>query len=144
MGTPVNQHTSLQADGFHLTGFNAARPFSSFLPGIAGEYGKPMWVFDANRGWCVSSFGVRDRNSAMLEFQPANKVYALTPLHGCRARWRLLPRFFTPIRPCLFSSSRWSRPINPKCSGSTVAFCLHSDGRRIRTGGHRPRPGFWL
>jgi len=74
-------HTSsLEADGFHLTGFNAARPFSSFLPGIAGEYGKPMWVFYANRGQCISSFGVRDRNSAMLEFQPANKAYVLTPL----------------------------------------------------------------
>ena len=36
-------HTSsLEADGFHVTGFNQARPFSSFLPGIAGEYGKPM------------------------------------------------------------------------------------------------------
>ena len=76
--------TVLEADGFHSTDFNAARAFSSFLPGIAGEYGKPMWVFYTNRGQCISSFGVRDRNGAMLEFHPANKAYALTPLLGFR------------------------------------------------------------
>ncbi len=76
--------TTLEADGFHLADFNAARPFSSFLPGIAGEYGKPLWAFYTNRGQCVSSFGVRDRNGAMLEFHPANKAYALTPLLGFR------------------------------------------------------------
>ena len=80
--------SSLQADGFHLTGFNEARPFSSFLPGIAGEYGKPMWVFYANRGQCITSFGVRNRDNAMLEFQPANKAYVQTPLQGFRTFFR--------------------------------------------------------
>lgn len=75
--------------GFTLADFNAARPFSSFLPGIAGECGKPMWVFYANRGQCICSFGVRDKDGAMLEFHPANKAYALAPLHGFRTflRW---------------------------------------------------------
>ena len=85
----MTHRAALEADGFHITGFNAARPFSSFLPGIAGEYGKPMWVFYANRGQCISSFGVRDRNGAMLEFQPANKAYALTPLLGFRSFLRI-------------------------------------------------------
>jgi hypothetical protein len=78
------QKTSLQADGFHMAEFNSARPFSSFLPGIAGASGKPMWVFYTNRGQCISSFGVRDKNGAMLEFHAANKAYALTPLLGFR------------------------------------------------------------
>ena len=81
--------TSLEADGFHCTGFNAARAFSSFLPGIAGNYGKPLWVFYTNRGQCISSFGVRDRNGAMLEFHPANKAYALTALLGFRTFIRI-------------------------------------------------------
>lgn len=85
----MTHHSSLEGDAFHLGGYNEARPFSSFLPGIAGEYGKPMWVFYANRGQCISSFGVRDRNSAMLEFQPANKAYALTPLLGFRSFLRI-------------------------------------------------------
>ena len=80
----MTQKTSLQADGFHIAGFNSARPFSSFLPGIAGASGKPMWVFYTNRGQCISSFGVRDKNGAMLEFHAANKAYALTSLLGFR------------------------------------------------------------
>jgi hypothetical protein len=80
----MTKKTALQADGFHVTDFNATRPFSSFLPGIAGTGGKPMWVFYTNRGQCISSFGVRDKNGAMLEFYPANKAYALTSLLGFR------------------------------------------------------------
>jgi hypothetical protein len=60
----MTRATALDAEGFHLTGYNQARPFSSFLPGIAGEYGKPMWVFYTNRGQCISSFGVGDKNGA--------------------------------------------------------------------------------
>ncbi len=71
-------------DGFCLPEYNSARPFSSFLPGIAGEYGKPLWVFYTNRGQCISSFGVGNKNGAMLEFHPANKAYVLTSLLGFR------------------------------------------------------------
>ena len=95
-------HTSFDADGFHIDDFNAARPFSSFLPGIAGEYGKPMWVFYANRGQCIASFGVRDKNGAMLEFHPANKAYALTPLLGFRSFFKIAgtaaPQLFEPFQ----------------------------------------------
>lgn len=80
----MKTHTPPAADGFHLAEFNAQRPFASFLPGIAGADGKPMWVFYTNRGQCISSFGVRDKNGAMLEFYPANKAYALTSLLGFR------------------------------------------------------------
>jgi hypothetical protein len=80
----MHQKTSLQADGFHITDFNSARPFSSFLPGIAGASGKPLWAFYTNRGQCIASFGVRDKNGAMLEFHAANKAYALTSLLGFR------------------------------------------------------------
>jgi hypothetical protein len=86
----MTRPASPQTDGFHLHDYNQARPFASFLPGIAGEYGKPMWVFYANRGQCISSFGVRDRNSAMLEFQPANKANVLTPLLGFRSFFKVV------------------------------------------------------
>lgn len=79
-------------DEFNLEAFNSKRPFSSFLPGIAGEYGKPLWVFYTNRGQCVSSFGVRDRNGAMLEFHPADQAYALTSLYGFRTFFKLTGR----------------------------------------------------
>ena len=75
---------SLKDGAFVIENYNQARPFSSFLPGIAGLFGKPMWVFYTNRGQCISSFGVRNKNSAMLEFYPANKAYTATPLLGFR------------------------------------------------------------
>jgi hypothetical protein len=84
----MNQ-SAMTSDGFELVAFNSLRPFASFLPGIAGEYGKPLWVFYTNRGQCISSFGVRDRNGAMLEFHPADQAYALTALYGFRTFFKL-------------------------------------------------------
>ena len=43
---------------------------------------------DANRGQCISSFGVRNKNAAMLEFYPANKAYEITALLGFRTFMR--------------------------------------------------------
>lgn len=83
-GFAMTAQSALQGDGFHLANYHTLRPFASFLPGIAGACGKPMWVFYTNRGQCISSFGVRDKNGAMLEFYPANKAYALTSLLGFR------------------------------------------------------------
>lgn len=82
--------STLGTDGFLISRFNEARAFSSFLPGIAGEFGKPLWVFYTNRGQCISSFGVGNRNSAMLEFHAANKAYTLTSLYGFRTFFKLL------------------------------------------------------
>jgi hypothetical protein len=79
----------LESVGFVIPRFQDARPFSSFLPGIAGEFGKSLWVFYTNRGQCVCSFGVQDKNGAMLEFHPANKAYTLTSLHGFRTFFKI-------------------------------------------------------
>src|SRR5882762_5109497 len=79
----------LKNDTFSIKNYNQARPFSSFLPGIAGPYGKPMWVFYTNRGQCVASFGVRNKDNAILEFNPANKAYQDTPLLGFRTFLRV-------------------------------------------------------
>lgn len=80
---------SLLKDVFVIENYNRARPFSSFLPGIAGEFGKPLWVFYTNRGQCISSFGARNKNGAMLEFYPANKAYQMTPHVGFRTFLKL-------------------------------------------------------
>lgn len=49
--------------------------FSSFLPGIAGPMGIPMWCFYNNRGQGVCSFGAKDKDHAILEFCPAHVAY---------------------------------------------------------------------
>jgi hypothetical protein len=94
---------SLRGDGVHVDAYQALRPLASFLPGIAGEYGKPMWVFYTNRGQCISSFGVRDKNGAMLEFHPANKGYTLASLFGFRSFYKVAadqgPLLHEPFQP---------------------------------------------
>ena len=87
---------------FAQRNYQEARPFSSFLPGVAGLAGKPMWAFYTNRGQCMASFGVRDREAAMLEFHPANKAYTLTGLLGFRTFIRLAgasPVIYEPFGP---------------------------------------------
>lgn len=45
--------------------------FSSFLPGVAGPMGVPLWCYYNNRGQAVCSFGVDDKDHAIMEFSPA-------------------------------------------------------------------------
>src|SRR3989338_2824686 len=66
----------LISDGkFLIKNYDQKKPFSNFLPGIAGLYGTPMWVFYVNRGQAVASFGIQNKDKAILEFFPANKAY---------------------------------------------------------------------
>lgn len=60
---------------FVIEQYDRAKTFSSFLPGLAGLKGIPMWVFYVNRGQAVTSFGVNDKNSPITEFFPANQAY---------------------------------------------------------------------
>lgn len=69
---------------FILDDYPAGKPFASFLPGIAGLDGIPLWAFYVNRGQCVAGFGVESRNHPIMEFQPANRAYQSTPLLGFR------------------------------------------------------------
>ncbi|MFH1503874.1 MAG: cellobiose phosphorylase [Candidatus Omnitrophota bacterium] len=75
----------LKKDGsFVIKNYNLAHPFSNFLPGIAGEWGVPLWAFYVNRGQAISSFGIKDKNHSIAEFFPADKAYALTSSFGFR------------------------------------------------------------
>jgi hypothetical protein len=69
---------------FVIENYNLAGTFSNFLPGIAGLFGIPMWVFYVNRGQCVCSFGLESKNSPIMEFLPANRAYQLTSSQGFR------------------------------------------------------------
>jgi hypothetical protein len=87
---------------FIIENYNRAKAFSSFFPGIAGLHGIPLWAFYVNRGQCISSFGVRNKDSAILEFLPANQAYNLTPLKGFRTFLKLKRKgrviFYEPFR----------------------------------------------
>ncbi|MDQ0196219.1 cellobiose phosphorylase [Paenibacillus wynnii] len=72
------------AGKFVIEGFDEGKPFASFLPGLAGLKGIPMWTFYVNRGQGICSFGVRDKNSPIMEFSPANISYKNVAATGFR------------------------------------------------------------
>ncbi len=96
----TNQRLDIQ-NRFILFNFQAGKPFASFLPGIAGTLGIPMWVFYVNRGQAVTSFGIENKNHPIMEYQPANKAYQTTPLTGFRTFVRIersgLSHFYEPF-----------------------------------------------
>ena len=59
-------------------------PFSSFLPGIAGPMGVPVWCYYNDRGQGVCSFGVNDKDHAIMEFSPARTAYRNVSRTGFR------------------------------------------------------------
>ena len=71
-------------DRYVLEDFDARATFASFLPGVAGYFGKPVWAFYVNRGQAVSTFGTESKDYPILEFNPANKAYQMTPYWGFR------------------------------------------------------------
>ncbi len=80
----ISKYSLNETGEFIIDGYNSAKPFSSFFPGIAGADGIPMWVFYVNRGQCISSMGIQDKDHSIMEFLPANRAYNLTASHGFR------------------------------------------------------------
>lgn len=69
---------------FAIGGYDRRAPFCSFLPGIAGKKGIPLWCFYVNRGQGICSFGTEDKDHAIMEFYPAHQAYRNTALTGFR------------------------------------------------------------
>jgi hypothetical protein len=84
---------------FILADYDHKKPFSSFLPGIAGLTGIPMWVFYVNRGQAITSFGVESKDHPIMEFQSANKAYQLTATLGFRTFVKLGSSLCEPFSP---------------------------------------------
>ncbi len=69
---------------FIIENYDRAKTFASFLPGVAGIDGIPMWAFYVNRGQVMGSFGVKDRNGTIMEFFPAHTMYQNVERKGFR------------------------------------------------------------
>jgi len=98
-------------DGNHrfiINDYQKQRPFSNILPGIAGPLGIPMWVFYVNRGQAITSFGVENKDHPLMEFQPANKAYQLTPFTGFRTFIKILKNGESAIYEP-FKAGAWDR-----------------------------------
>lgn len=69
---------------FKLQDFQQKKVFSSFLPGIAGLKGIPMWVFYVNRGQGIAGFGVESKDHPLMEYQCAQRAYQVAAQLGFR------------------------------------------------------------
>lgn len=96
-------HYKLSGEKFIIEEYDKMPPFSSFLPGLAGVKGIPMWSFYTNRGQAMNSFGVHNKGNAMMEFNPANTAYENTPIKGYRTFLRMDGRFYEPF--CTYAPS---------------------------------------
>ena len=71
--------------------------FSSFLPGIAGINGKPIWCYYVNRGQAVVSFGVENKDHAIMEFYPAHTAYQNVKRTGFRTFLKIDGKVYEPF-----------------------------------------------
>lgn len=69
---------------FTMKDYGKKSTFSSFLPGVSGIKGIPMWCYYVNRGQCVVSFGTDNKDHAIMEFYPAHVAYQNVKTTGFR------------------------------------------------------------
>ena len=72
------------AGRFIMRAYDKFKPMASFLPGVGGVWGVPMWAFYVNRGQAIATFGVENKDSGILLFSTADKAYQSTPFLGFR------------------------------------------------------------
>lgn len=82
---------------FLIKDYNKQSPFSSFLPGISGLKGIPIWCFYVNRGQAIASFGSEDKNNSIMEFYPAHQAYQFTKTMGFRTFLKVDGVFYEPF-----------------------------------------------
>lgn len=87
----------LDGDKFIIENYTEVPAFSSFLPGLSGVKGIPVWSFYTNRGQAISSFGIHHKGNAIMEFNPANTSYENTPIKGFRTFVRVDGTFYEPF-----------------------------------------------
>ncbi len=70
----------LEGQTFVIDDYDRKPAFSSFLPGLAGVKGIPLWTFYTNRGQGMNSFGIDNKGNAIMEFNSNytfNRKYAI-------------------------------------------------------------------
>lgn len=90
---------TLDNDKFIIQEYEKMPPFSSFLPGLAGVRGIPIWAYYTNRGQAIHSFGIHNKDNAIMEFNPANTVYENAGIKGFRTFISVNGSFYEPFVP---------------------------------------------
>lgn len=83
---------------FLIENYGKKSTFASFLPGISGEKGIPIWCYYVNRGQCVVSFGVDNKDHSIMEFYPGTSGVPECENdripYFCKKRWKSDGAFF--------------------------------------------------
>ena len=96
---PPAPRYELEPDGaYRIDRYDAAPPFCSFLPGLGGPDGVPLWCLYVNRAQAVVSFGVQDKNHAIAEYLPATWAYQMAGLQGFRTFCKIDDGYYEPFR----------------------------------------------
>lgn len=82
---------------FILKNYGKESTFTSFLPGVSGVYGIPIWCYYVNRGQGVTSFGVEDKDHAIMEFDPAHQAYQNVKRTGFRTFLKKDGKYIEPF-----------------------------------------------
>ncbi|RDY31680.1 hypothetical protein [Lachnotalea glycerini] len=80
-----------------IENYNRQSAFSSFLPGISGLEGIPIWCFYVNRGQAIASFGIENKNHSIMEFYPAHQAYQMTKTMGFRTFLKIDGVYYEPF-----------------------------------------------
>lgn len=82
---------------FTIKNYGKESTFTSFLPGISGTHGIPIWCYYVNRGQGVTSFGVEDKDHAIMEFDPAHQAYQNVKRTGFRTFLKKDGKYIEPF-----------------------------------------------
>ncbi|MDD6491954.1 MAG: hypothetical protein PUG54_07005 [Firmicutes bacterium] len=100
---------------FTIEGYEKKAPFAGFLPGLSGIHGTPIWCYYVNRGQCISSFGIEDKDHAIMEFFPAHQAYQNTAVNGFRTFIKLNGEYME-----LFRDEETTKKMNVEMNGLSI------------------------
>ncbi len=100
---------------YTMKNYEKEPPFAGFLPGLSGIYGTPIWCYYVNRGQCISSFGVEDKDHAIIEFFPAHQAYQYTAQMGFRTFVKKNGKYLE-----LFSDEGQTKEMHIKRNGLSI------------------------
>ncbi len=86
-----------QLKEFEIENYGMKSTFASFLPGISGIHGTPIWCYYVNRGQGVVSFGVDNKDHAIMEFYPAHQAYQNVKTTGFRTFLKVNHKVIEPF-----------------------------------------------
>ncbi|WP_312652827.1 hypothetical protein [Proteiniclasticum sp.] len=88
---------SFENGRFVIENYHMDSVFSSFLPGISGKKGIPIWCYYVNRGQAVASFGTENKDHSIMEFYPAHQSYQIVSTMGFRSFLKIDGVYYEPF-----------------------------------------------